>query len=328
MKKRNLLFLVSFSLLAALIYFSNPSKVFTIITNAKIEYIFLGLSFWLITAVMRSLRWRYLLGKLDVRISFPGALKYYITGLFISNLSPAKSADPIRAVFLKKMEGESFSKGMASISLERILDLLAMITIAIPGLVLLTLSSNVVVWAWGAIGLYIFMISFFFYLLFSGDKLEKFLGKFVSIFSFIPQIKRLGNKVEKFSGKLRESMRRYSSKRTLATAFLWSLAVWILNFVPVWMAFYALGFEVPFTVVVTVLTLATLIGIITFLPGTLGSGEVLSVTMFSMLLTISVSGLTSAVILGRFLNFWVYAFVGAVLITTFPEDALDFGERK
>lgn len=323
MKKRIILFGISFSLIAGLIYFSNPFKVANILTKANPTFIAIGLFLWLLSCLARSFRWNYLLEKVDIDLPFHKIIKYYVTGLFISNFSPGKTADPIRAVFLKKAEGESFSKSLGSIFIERIFDIIVMFSIAVIGLFWLTASYNIVKWVALAIGIYLFLIAFSIYLIFSEDKLERFLNKIISIFSFVPKIEKFGGRVEDFSRKLRNSLKIYKSKKTLFTTFLLSIPVWILGGLIGWVAFLALGFDISPLVVLTVKISTILISYLTLLPGSLGSGEIIGVSLYSLFgVGIPVAGLTSRVIIGRLMNFWMYVLVGAILLTTFKEKTI------
>ncbi|MFB6088894.1 MAG: lysylphosphatidylglycerol synthase transmembrane domain-containing protein [Candidatus Aenigmatarchaeota archaeon] len=323
MKKRLILFSISMILLATLLYFSNPLKVFNTLMNANLEFILMGIFFWSIGYLLRGFRWKMLLKRLDIKLSLRKCLKYYSIGLFFANLSPAKTGEPVRAGLVKKIEGKSFSKSMGSIFFERIMDLISMIIISILGMVFIGIATDMILWAWIAIILYITGITSFLHLVFSGQKLEKFLQRLTSIFSFIPRVEKLESKIEKFSSKMRKSIRKYKNRREIAKALVISLTIWVVNCIPGWFAFYALGYEVSLTIVVVVTVLSTLIGVLTFLPGNLGSGEILAVSMFSMFLTIPVSGLTSAVILRRFLNYWIYMLMGAILLLSIPKKILD-----
>jgi len=325
MKKRAILFSISFGLLAALIYFSDPSRVLSTFFRVDLNYLFLVFFLWFVSLVVRSYRWQFLLKRSGINIPFLKTTKYYITGIFISNLSPAKTGEPARAAFVKKLQDESFSKSLGSIFAERIFDTLSMIFLAVIGLLLLVPSSQVFLWVYGAIFLYLALIVLAIYLTFSEGKLEVTLTKIISIFSFIPKVDNLKNDVEKFTGKFRSSLSNYTSRWTMFVTFLLSVSSWIVNTFKGMALFLAFGIYAPFTVVMTVTCVGILVSVLTFLPGSLGSGEIIRVTLFSLFLTIPVSHLTSVVILGRLTGFWIYAVLGAVLFSTFQEKALDLG---
>lgn len=315
MKKRYLLFMVSFLLLAILIYYSDPQKVFNALLQANPIYILLGISFWFLGSLVRTYRWKYFLHKINIDINFPAAYKLYVTGLFLSNLTPAKSGDPARIYLLKKSEDESFSKGLSTIFLERVLDLIALISISVLGLLFLTAYLKIsLTWIYIAIGIYSSIMVLGIYILTSKERTKKIAGKFVSLFSFIDKIKSLEGRVEEFSEKINRSLKMYREKKTLLMGILLTYLVWILGGITLYMAFRSIGISIPIHLILVIKSTVILISVLTFLPGSLGSGDILSVTLYSGFTDISVSLLTTGKIIGRLVNFWMYAIIGYLLL--------------
>ncbi len=312
MKKRYLLFLISILLLIGLIYFSNPQEIYSVLVEAKLNYILLGLVFWLVGCLVRTYRWKYLLSKRNIEIGFFSAVKIYIMGLFISNITPLKTGDPARIYLLKEIKQKSFSRSMPSIFIERILDILCLISISILGLVFLSFSSDISYYLFFSIILYslvIFMVLFF---SLSEGKMEFFLKKIIDIFSFLPRVKKLDKKIDYFSKNFRNSLREYN-KNTLLISFIISVFVWILNALVGLSVFYSIGINISYSVVLVVMSVGILIGILTILPGSLGSGEIITVFLYSQFVNVQVSSLTSVALLSRLLNFWIYVFIGLFL---------------
>lgn len=324
MKKRIVLFLISFSLIVALIYVSNPGKIADTLSQTNLIYILLALTFWFIGSIVRTGRWDYLLRRTGIDVNFPRLMKYYICSMSISNLSPAKTGDPVRAVFLKKIEKESFSKGLGSIFAERIFDIITLALISLISLWMLAAQSLWIKRVYLAIGIYALFIFFGLYLAFSPKKLEWFLGGIVSLFSFIPKVGRLEDKLESFSKNLRKSLKIYGNPLTILISILFSSMVWIMNSFLVKMVFLSLGLDVSFLVILATYSTGILVGLLTLLPGALGSSEIIQVSLYGIFLTFSVSTLTSIVLLTRLTNFFVYVILGAVLLSTLPEEVIDF----
>lgn len=316
MKKRLILFLISFSLLAGLIYFSGPFKIWNTLLDANLAFIGLGMVFWFFGSLVRGFRWKYLLKNIGIKIPVTKAVKLYIIGLFLSNLSPAKTGDPIRCVLLKKTEGKSFSQSVSSIFIERILDIITLIVISLIGIFILSFSLKISInYIYAAIGIYISIIMVGVYIVMSKERTEKITGKLVSIFSFIDKVKELEEKVEDFSEKVSISFRKYRNKKVFLVGFCLSVLAWLLNAMISFLAFRALGINVPYVIVLSLMGIGILISFLTLLPGSLGSGEVISVILYTSLISISASTVTASRILGRVMNFWMYAIVGAILLS-------------
>lgn len=324
MKKRILLFAISLTLLVGLIYFSNPGEVAKSLLDANYYYILLGAGLWCVLVVVRTIRWKVLLDEVDVKIPFFKTMKFHIMGLFLSNMSPGKAAEPVKAAFIKRVEDESFSHSMSSVLIERTTDLIGMAIITFLGLFWVVSSTRYTFWAYIALGVYTTIALIGAYLIFSGNKLERFLNKLISVFSFLPRIEKLEGRAGRFARKLRNSLRMYRSKAAISVSVFLSLIIWIINGLILWAAFLAVGVDAPILMVIVVKTISTLIAVLTFLPGSLGSGEIIRVALFSGLLAADVSVITSGVLIGRVLNLFIYAFVGAVLLTTVPKEAVEW----
>lgn len=323
MKKRIILFLISFSLIAALIYVSDPGQIAVTLSKTNPAYVGLALGFWMFGVLVRTGRWCYLLRRTGIEVRFLTLVKYYLAGMAVSDLSPAKSGDAIRPLFLKKIKGESFSRGLGSVLAERIFDIIALSIISLVSLSMLPITSPWMRWLYLAIVIYAVVIFFGVYLIFSG-KMEPFLDRLVAFFSFVPRVKKLEARVEEFSGKLRQSLRKYRNPGTLAVTLLISILVWLIVGLLVKSVFLSLGENVPLLVILAVYSTGILLGLLTFLPGALGSNEVIQASLYGTLLTLSTSTITSALLLTRMANFFIYVLIGAILLSTMPKELVDF----
>ncbi len=318
MKKRYISLLVSFGLLALLIYFSDVGKIAEVLSRANLFYIFIGLFIWLVNAVLRTARWQYLLEKIDIRIKFFQIMKVFIAGLFISNITPGKTGDPIRSIILKKVQGSKVSKTLPSIIFERVFDVLTTVLISLLGVfALFPQLSQISFWVSIAIIFYILAFSTALYIITSEHRTKTALSKIYSIFSFISKINKFKNRINSFSKNLYTSFQNYKSKRTVLVTLSYSVVIWLLEGVTLFIAFKALGLEVTLLSTIVIVPIAALISILTFLPGGIGSAEIITVLFFTSLFPLTLAEVTATALLGRLLSFWIYAALGSVLLSTF-----------
>ncbi|MFB6075675.1 MAG: lysylphosphatidylglycerol synthase transmembrane domain-containing protein, partial [Candidatus Aenigmatarchaeota archaeon] len=281
MKKRFYFLTISFILLGALIYFSDVGNLLEVLGKSNIYLIIIGIGVWTLGNIIRSLRWKYLLSKVGMDISLKDTIPIFTAGLFLSNISPAKSGDPIRSLLLKRNKGYSFSKSLPSIFIERIMDLTTIILISIIGVAILTARlGQISFWLNIAVTVWIGLISLGIYIGISKRRTKKFLSKIQSIFSFIPKIDEMKDEMEKLSENIHKSFMTYKNKKTLFTVFLLTVTAWFLEGIIIIVAFYSLGLEITYVSAVSAVAIGILIGIFTILPGALGSYEIISVTFF------------------------------------------------
>lgn len=318
MKKRYISLLVSFGLLAGLIYFSDVGRTAEVLSRANFFYIFIGLIIWLVNAVLRTLRWQYLLEKIHSRIPFFQTMKVFIAGLFISNITPGKTGDPFRSILLKKVQGSKVSKTLPSIMFERVFDVIITVLLSLLGVFIIFPSfSQISFLIFVAIIFYVLAFSAALYIITSESRTEKVLSKIYSIFSFIPRINKFKNKINDFSKNLYKSFFNYKNKKTVFMTFVYSLLIWILEGATLFVSFKALGLEVTMISTIVIVPIAALISILTFLPGGIGSAEIITVLFFTSLFPLSLAEVTATALLGRFLSFWIYVALGTVLLSTF-----------
>src|SRR4030042_1718248 len=135
MKMRLALLILSFSILGLLVYFSDVGKIVEVLSGANFYILFFALSLWVVDSILRTLRWQVLLRRIAIKIPFAKAWNINVASMFVSNLTPAKSGDPIRSIFLKRAEKHSFSSSLSSIFVERVMDVVFLMFVALVSLI-------------------------------------------------------------------------------------------------------------------------------------------------------------------------------------------------
>ena len=309
--------LISVVLIAALIYVSDVNEIVATLSHTNLLLIALGLSLWPLNSVMRSERWRYILKKSGIKISFGTAYKVYLAGAFVSNMTPAKVGDPIRNVVLKKKTGKDFGLSLSSTIVERIFDVLVAISISVVGMLMLS-SMMTGILQWLVIAIVIFAAGVVFVIIVVSSKIlmRRVLSFVVRMFSFIGSVKKLEGGVLKFSDNLHSTFVMYKDKKMWVITFVWSFVIWLIEGVTLFIAFMSLGLPVTLLAAVVVVPISALIGVVFLLPGGLGPNEYATVAFFSVLFNLSWAQITSATIIGRLLSFWIYIAAGAIVFST------------
>jgi len=307
MQLRILLLIFSLLLLALLLYYSDFFKVVSLLAKANIFYVSLGFCLWFFGLVIRTERWRYLLSKAKIKLGFWQTAKVYIQGMFLSNVTPAKVGDPLRSVLLKAACKKSISSSLPSVFVERIFDVVVTVLFSLLGLFFFYSLS---LWLAAAVAVYTAVFGVAVYVLISERRTRKFFGKLSFLFKFA----KLEKKVESFSRSLHKAFMKYKNRRTLFVAFVYSALVWLVEGLILWVSFLSIGISISIAFCITIVAFTTLIAVLTFLPGGLGSSEAVSVLVFTKLFNLSIAEVMSAAILSRLFGYWVYVLLGAVLL--------------
>ncbi len=115
--------------LALLVWFlrhANLSSVWGELQRGRMDFLFYALLATGSTYLLRAFRWQYLLLPLG-RPHFLQCLKATVIGFAASTLLPARAGEVIRPYLLAKHEGFSATATFASIVIERLLDMLAVL---------------------------------------------------------------------------------------------------------------------------------------------------------------------------------------------------------
>lgn len=300
MKKRYLLGL-ALLILGVLIYDSDPKSIASYLSGVNPVYFILLPLPGLFTSVLRTYRWRMLLGR---NISLPGLFPIQMAGIAISNITPGRVGEPAKALFLKNSEGIRVSKSLLSIIWERILDLSFLLVLA--GLFLISylgqLSESI---------LLIGMLGFAFVITLCIAMIYGLHNEHAGYF-----LLKLAHKIPYVKNKLKKGFLKsfYStakiSGRTLSNCFVLTGIIWIIDSLTYYVAFYALGVDgYSLFFYATLIAFAIFAGLVSFLPGGIGSTE--AVLIFVMALKGVPQSLGAAgALLGRAFSLWMALAIG------------------
>lgn len=285
---------IAIIILGAIIVFANPVLLAGELIKSDIRYILLALAVSSVSAFFRVLKWAVLI-NVDVKKLFP----IQILGLTISNLTPGKIAEPAKAVLLKMRHGTNVSMSLPSIIWERVNDLIILIALSAIAIQSLALEKNMLYIGFASIGIFAVMVLLFILLL----KSERFGKRIFSGFSRFPVLNKIS---ESFIDTFYRSRIR---KRTILKGLLITVVPWILEGYIFYFSLLAIGIEAEPFRLAGIIALAVLVGVLSSLPGGLGSFEAVTILLLGLT---GITGIKviAGLILYRFLSFWYIAFLG------------------
>lgn len=315
--KKSVPLLASVLLLAGLIYFAGPAELFSIISKADKKVILAGIALWSIAATIRTLRWQRLLREAGIRIPFALAFRVFNAGLFLSIITPGKVGDPARSALLKRASGESFSKSLPTIVVERVFDVTVIMLLGLLGMLSLPLGSVKSYFLTASL-FYAAAIAFIIFVVSSRARMESMLNFFLGVVPFFPQAKGLREKVGGFSEGFHTSMTKFRRPNTLLLTLFLTLAIWLIEGLIFYLAFYSIGLKISYSLALGALTISVLVSVLSFLPGGLGSSEFVLALLFGSVMGFGLAQVTSAAFIGRLMSFWMTALVGLIFLSTLP----------
>lgn len=249
----------------------------------------------LVNYALRYLRWRYLLGALGHTIPEGANLSCYLAG-FAFTATPGKAGEAVRTLYLLRY-GVSASESIGALIFDRLFDLVAMILLA----ALLFLH-------WGAT--LALAVAVCLGCAFAGVPAVRrvFVAVLQRLSSLVPA--RARSKLGALSN-LKLVTARLAQPKLLAIGFALSFPAWLAEGYGLHVLAAALGQNLDVTAAIGVYAVSILIGVVSFLPGGLGSTEA------AMGLLLSRHGLSpesavAATILCRIATLWFAVVLGVI----------------
>ncbi|MHA1925027.1 MAG: lysylphosphatidylglycerol synthase transmembrane domain-containing protein, partial [Candidatus Thorarchaeota archaeon] len=269
----------------------------------------MGLSF--LNYFLRYIKWQYYLRRIDVNLSHADSFSIFLAG-FTLTTSPGKIGEAIKGYFIHDLDGTPIAKTVPVVVSERVTDLLAMVLLAMIGFVIglsgvdqltTVLLLGVVVLA-GAI--------------FLGQ--PRFYNVFLRKMTSFGPLKRFKDSV----AQVEDTMSKTLSPQPMALSTAVSVPGWFMECLELWLLLSLMtGAGIPslapasislLMIATFIHTTASVIGALSFLPGGLGSYEIVSVALIIVLLGTPDAIAGAATIIIRFVTLWFSVIVGFIAL--------------
>ncbi|MFN3466839.1 MAG: lysylphosphatidylglycerol synthase transmembrane domain-containing protein [Candidatus Brocadiales bacterium] len=260
------------------------ARVGMALREAKYFYVLPGVLVFFLVYVLRVLRWRSLVSEVK-RVSFVNIFSATAIGFMANHLLPARAGEIVRTVVLGKKEDMGMATVFATIVMERLLDTMSLIILAIgvfaliPSLhdstnpnptpqeiqdshFLLQLESGV-----GILGVVCALSLFFF--IFLDLYTERVMGTINRLLSFLPR--NLKERLMKILESFVLGLKVLKSVRQVVWLSVLSIGMWFLAVAGVYVIGYlSFGIKIPFAGMCLVVVCTSLAVALPQAPGYIG----------------------------------------------------------
>jgi uncharacterized protein (TIRG00374 family) len=101
--------------------------------NINLYFLFTAIILNLFLIFVKTIRWKAFLTTQSLSISIKNAFSIYLSALYIGFITPGRLGEIIKALYLKQERVTSFSKGLSSTIMDRLLDLYLLILLGSVG---------------------------------------------------------------------------------------------------------------------------------------------------------------------------------------------------
>jgi uncharacterized protein (TIRG00374 family) len=241
---------LAIGLIALFLRNADLGRVWQSVTSARPDYLLFAVALTGVTFLIRAERWQYLLEPLGPT-RFWMVFRTTVIGFGASAVLPARAGEVIRPYLLARREGLSATAAFATILVERILDLVAVLTLMAlfliffdPGLeardsgFFEAIRFGGLVMAPIAIAVLLVM----FFMAGHPDRLHAWLLKAERIFP-----SRIAALIAKLAKTFAEGFGVVRRPERLLAAIAWSLVLWVTIAAGLWAVSIGFGIEMPFT---------------------------------------------------------------------------------
>jgi hypothetical protein len=264
--------LLAIALFAWFLSHANLAGVWTEVKRARIDLLVAGFFAVVLTYVLRAWRWQYLLHPIGPT-RFRTAFRTTVIGFAALGVLPARAGDLLRPYLLARQEGLAVSATLATIVMERVLDLIAVLALlalyvwglADPGTLPPTLLRGIEVSAALAGAVAIALMGVMWVLATHPERIGALVFTLARV---LPHsvADRLADLARTFSGGFAVAR----EPRALAAAVAWSFPLWVAIAAEAWLVTIAFGIAMPFAGTFLLQALLV-IGVAVPTPGAVGS---------------------------------------------------------
>ena len=264
--------LLAIALFAWFLSHANLASVWTQVKRARIDLLVAGFLAVIVTYVIRAWRWQYLLHPIGPT-RFRTAFRTTVIGFAALGVLPARAGDVLRPYLLARQEGLPVSATLATIVMERVLDLITVLAllalyvwgIADPAMLPPALLRGIEVSSALAGAVAIALMGVMWVL---ATHPERIGGLVFAMARVLPHAvaDRLAGLARTFSGGFAVAR----EPRALAAAVAWSFPLWLAIAAEAWLVTIAFDIAMPFTGTFLLQALLV-IGVAVPTPGAVGS---------------------------------------------------------
>jgi uncharacterized protein (TIRG00374 family) len=237
------------ALLAVFLRNADLTRVWSEIRHARPEWLAVSLALTALMYLIRAQRWQYLLEPLG-HTRFWVAFRTTVIGFAATMVLPARAGEVLRPYLLAREEGLPATAAFATIIVERMIDLVAVLILlgvffvffsagaqaAAPALFRAVALGGLIM---APLGLGILTTMFV-----AAGHPERLHGLVLRIEKVLPQ--RLAHKVARFAQTFAEGLAVVRRPDRLLLAVCWSLALWVAIATQAWMVARAFNIALPY----------------------------------------------------------------------------------
>lgn len=241
----------------------------SLIKNADISLIFIGVFFYVLSYLVRSIRWEYILAPLKKIKPFKSFF-FLIFGFFMNNILPLRLGEIVRALVAGEKLQISRSGVFATVIVERLMDVI----IFIICFFLIAVFVEIPFWLKKSFLLCALIFGIMFIVLFFMSRQEE---KFLNLILKIKLPLKISNFITKLFIKFASGLKFFQNTKLIFYVFITSVIVWYIEAWAYKMLFMSFGVDVSIVQCLFVIVVTGIGAILPTAPAFVGAIEFMGI---------------------------------------------------
>jgi uncharacterized protein (TIRG00374 family) len=264
---------VGIIILAYIILRIGPENIINTFLGVNPLYLVPATLLVLVYISIQNIKWKYLLKQQGISVGFVPLFKITVIGIFYGLITPGKVGNLIRIKYLKKRTGKSTGECCVSVIFDKMMDLLVLFVFSLVGIIMLAKFISF------ELAVIVSLFSFIFFIAVTALLREDISRRILRIFwkHLVP---------EKMKMKTKETFDTFFdnkiSIRNAFIPFLLTVVAWIVLYSSAYLIAISIGIDIYYPVFLTIMPIATIIGLIPITVSGWGTREATLIVLFSI----------------------------------------------
>jgi uncharacterized protein (TIRG00374 family) len=274
MRRKLWLQLIGILIFVIILWKLDLTAIYALIVDADPILLILSLLLVVPFVLLKSLRWKYLLKMQGFDYDFKNCSLAYLSSMYLGLVTPGRIGDFAKVLYLKKDGNIPISKGLSSVVVDRLFDLLILLCMAFTGVIALALSWNILV-------IILFFLLLFFAIIFIFT--NEFVGKtIINVLYKIILPKKSKESAEVRFSTFYESIGRLKSVK-LIYPLIYSVLSYAFFYAQCYLIARALGIPISILNVAFCISTANLVSLLPISISGIGTRDATLISIFSVL---------------------------------------------
>ncbi len=273
-----------------------------VISNARPVFLIPAVALTVPFVVFKTVRWQSLLSMQGIDYGFRNSFLAYMGSMYLGLVTPGRLGDFAKVLYLRKDRGITVGKGFSSVFVDRLFDLLILVSMACAGGVAFALSLDMLTVIFSFVALFVLIV-----LVFLNERSGKRAVRF--LYRLILPKKYIGSTDEQFDA-FYEGIREFKRVGIVAPLTL-SLLSYLFFYIQCYLIAVSLNIGISFMDTAFCITTANLISLLPITISGIGTRDATLITLFAVI-GLSKEAALSFSIVFLFISNITAALIGAV----------------